>query len=148
MIYAGIDPGFATGGVALLSGHWCEVHDLPIFEGQGIDCTGLIDILRSADIDMCIVEKQSSRPKQGVVSAFKIGMGYGQILACLAAAKVPHKIVTPTQWKKALCLSKDKDASRARAVQLYPTAAPMLKRKKDEHRAEALLLAAYGEATA
>jgi hypothetical protein len=31
-------------------------------------------------------------------------------------------------------------------VQLYPTLAPMLARKRDHHRADALLLACYGRA--
>ena len=148
MIYAGIDPGFATGGVAFLRGKWCEVHDLPTFYKRGIDCRSLIDILQSVEIDMCVIEFQSSRPGQGVTSAFNLGQGYGQILACVTSLKIPYKIITASKWKKALCLSKDKDASRMRAMQLYPSAAPALKRKKDEHRAEALLLAAYGEATA
>jgi hypothetical protein len=36
------------------------------------------------------------------------------------------------------------DAARQRAVQLYPALAPMLSRKRDQHRADALLLACYG----
>tara|TARA_X000001382_G_scaffold71870_1_gene50100 strand:+ start:636 stop:1091 length:456 start_codon:yes stop_codon:yes gene_type:complete len=144
-IYCGIDPGYRQGGVALLSGGWAEVHDLPVFTEQGVDCAGLIDILRSVEIDMCIVEKQSSRPKQGVVSAFKIGLAYGQILACLTAVKVPYRIVTPASWKNAFYVPADKDGARRLAQQRYPIVSESLRRKKDEHRAEALLMAAYCE---
>ena len=118
-MFCGIDPGYRQGGVALLAGGWAEVHDLPVFTEQGVDCAGLIDILRSVQIDMCIVEKQSSRPKQGVVSAFKIGLAYGQILACLTSAKVPYKIVTPAKWKNAFNVPADKDGARRLAQQLY-----------------------------
>jgi len=146
LIYCGIDPGYRTGGVALLSGKWCELHDLPVFTENGVDCAGLIDILRSVEIEMCIIERQQAFPKQGGSSIFKLGMGYGQILACLAAAKVPHKIVSPRKWKNACNVPTDKDGARRMAIQLYPNAVHDLKLKKHEHRAEALLMASYGEA--
>ena len=41
-------------------------------------------------------------------------------------------------------MGKDKDASRLRAIQLFPVVANRLDRKKDDGRAEALLLAEYG----
>jgi crossover junction endodeoxyribonuclease RuvC len=41
----------------------------------------------------------------------------------------------------------DKDAARMRACQLFPSAANMLERKKDDGRAEALLIAEYGRRT-
>lgn len=50
--------------------------------------------------------------------------------------------VRPTVWKRALGLGKDKEASRLKAMQLFPSAD--LRRKKDQGRAEALLLAVYG----
>tara|TARA_Y100001937_G_scaffold30770_1_gene44159 strand:- start:208 stop:678 length:471 start_codon:yes stop_codon:yes gene_type:complete len=146
--YAGIDPGYRQGGVALAQGSWSEVHDLPIFTEQGVDCVGLVDILRSVPISLCVIEKQSSRPKQGVASAFKIGMAYGQILSCLSVTKVPYRIVTPSKWKNAFNVPQDKDGARRLAQQLYPKQQQHLSRKKDEHRAEALLMAAYAEGLA
>ena len=147
-VYAGIDPGYRQGGVALLQGGWSEVHDLPVFAEQGVDCAGLIDILRSVPVSLCVIEKQSSRPKQGVASAFKIGMAYGQILACLTVTRVPYRIVTPSKWKNAFNVPADKDGARRLAQQLYPKQQEHLSRKKDEHRAEALLMAAYAEGLA
>ena len=47
--------------------------------------------------------------------------------------------VRPAIWKRTLGLGKDKEASRLKAIQLFPTAD--LRRKKDHGRAEALLLA-------
>ena len=146
MIYAGIDPGWSTGGVALLSGSWAEVHDMPIFHNAGVDTEQLMDILRSVEIQLCVVESQSTRPGQGIVSAGKIMFAYGQILTCLIATKTPHRIVTAGKWKRTSGVPRDKDGARRMAQQLYPSVSAKLRRKKDEHRAEALLLAAYAEA--
>jgi len=40
----------------------------------------------------------------------------------------------------------DKDGARRMAIQQFPALADRLNRKKDEHRAEALLMAAYAKA--
>ena len=56
----------------------------------------------------------------------------------------PYTLVTPVSWKRSLNLPSDKDAARRLAQQWYPKVADQLKRKKDEHRAEALLIAHYG----
>jgi crossover junction endodeoxyribonuclease RuvC len=42
-------------------------------------------------------------------------------------------------------LPKDKDSARRMAQQWFPDLSSQLKRKKDEHRAEALLIALYGQ---
>ena len=144
--YCGIDPGYKTGGVALLCGDWCQVYDLPVFAEGGLNAHELKDILQSTQIDFLIVEKQSARPKQGVSSAFKIGMGYGQILSTVGVLNIKHQIVTPASWKKALHVPADKDGARRLAIQQFPKVSDQLKRKKDEHRAEALLMAAYARA--
>jgi len=41
-------------------------------------------------------------------------------------------------------MGKEKDASRVKAMQLYPQTAKDLTRKRDHGRADALLLAVYG----
>ena len=146
MTFAGIDPGYRQGGVGLVQGHWAEVHDLPCWADGGVDCKNLIDILRSVDLELCIIEKQSARPGQGVASSFKIGMGFGQVLACCDAVGLRYKLVTPAKWKRAFSVPADKDGARRLAQQLYPRVSDHLKLKKHEHRAEALLMAAYAEA--
>jgi len=40
-------------------------------------------------------------------------------------------------------MGKEKDASRLKAIQLFPLSASNLSRKKDHGRADALLIAAY-----
>ena len=95
--YAGIDPGYKTGGVALLQGDWAEVHDLPVFTEGGLDAHELRQILSSVAVDYLVIEKQGARPKQGVSSAFKIGMGFGQILSAVSLLGIPHQIITRNQ---------------------------------------------------
>jgi crossover junction endodeoxyribonuclease RuvC len=81
-------------------------------------------------------------PGQGTRSMFTTGYGMGIWVGILATLEFPYTTVRPQVWKRALRLSKDKEASRLRAIQLFPGAD--LRRKKDHGRAEALLLAYYG----
>ena len=43
----GIDCGYKTGGVALLSpsDNWAEVHDLPVYDEGGVDVAALMDLI-------------------------------------------------------------------------------------------------------
>ena len=143
-IFAGIDCGYRTGGVALISEGWSEVHDLPVYTEGGVDVAALADILTSVDVDHVYIERQQARPKQGVSSVFKLGYAYGQIVTSVAMLKLPHTTITPVKWKRSLNVPADKDAARRLAQQWYPQLADQLKRKKDEHRAEALLIAHFG----
>jgi crossover junction endodeoxyribonuclease RuvC len=59
---------------------------------------------------------------------------------------IKHQIITPASWKKAMRVPADKDGARRMAIQQFPNLADRLNRKKDEHRAEALLMAAYAKA--
>ena len=74
---------------------------------------------------------------------FTCGLGMGVWLGILAALALPHSRVRPQVWKKAFSLGKDKEAARLRAMQLFPGAE--LRLKKHHGRAEALLLARYGQ---
>jgi len=144
-IYAGIDCGYRTGGVALIDkSGFAEVHDLPVYSEGGVDITALNEILTSVDIDHIFIERQQAMPKQGVSSTFKLGFAYGQIVTTVALTQTPYTILTPAGWKKGLRLPSDKDAARRLAQQWYPKCASDFTRKKDEHRAEALLIAHYG----
>lgn len=143
-IYCGIDCGYRTGGVALISDGWAEVHDLPVYTEGGVDVNALTDIITSVDVDHIFIERQGARPKQGVSSSFKLGYAFGQITTTVALSKTPHTILTPAGWKKGLNVPADKDGARRLAQQWFPAIADQLTRKKDEHRAEALLIAHYG----
>jgi len=90
-----------------------------------------------------VIEEAQAMPGQGTRSMFQTGLGMGIWLGVLAALQLPYRRVRPQIWKKAFGLGKDKEASRLKAMQLYPGAD--LRRKKDHGRAEALLLAFYGQ---
>ena len=144
---AGIDPGYKTGGVALYNPHlyWYEVYDLPTYDSGGVDMVALAEILNSDHVKSVYIEKQQAMPKQGVRSTFNLGYAYGQIVSMMQLWEhVNYYCVTPSQWKRELHVPKGKDSARQLAQQYFPKAAKQLTRKKDEHRAEALLIAKWG----
>lgn len=145
--FVGIDPGYKTGAVALITEKWAEVYDLPVWEAGGVNTFELAQILQSVSIDTVVIEKQSARPMQGVASSFKLGMGYGQIMGSLTLLQYRFVEVTPGKWKKALAVPKDKDAARRIAMRTFPQQSANLGLKKHEHRAEALLMAEYARLT-
>jgi crossover junction endodeoxyribonuclease RuvC len=140
----GVDPGM-SGALALCrDGAW-DVLDVPIV-GHEINIPVLCGWLREQKPDHAIVEFASARPGQGVTSMFRFGCAYGEVKALIAAFEIPLTIVAPTRWKPMVGLPKgaDKEASRLRALQLFPDQAAHLARKKDHGRADAMLLAHFG----
>lgn len=142
-----IDPGL-TGGWALLTDHGAYVgaDDLPIIRDNatawvdGPELVAQINACLSERVHIrAVIERVHSMPAQGISSAFTFGVGFGSVLACLQLLPASIEFVSPAVWKRGLGLSKDKSASLDRARLLYPQA--NLKRKKDDGRAEALLIA-------
>jgi crossover junction endodeoxyribonuclease RuvC len=88
-----------------------------------------------------VIEQVSSRPAQGVVSVFTFGMAYMAAISIAQRSMCPTTFVTPKVWKGHFGLSKDKNLSLELARELW-TEAP-LKRKKDNGRAEALLISEF-----
>jgi len=86
------------------------------------------------------IEQVGPMPKQGVVSVFKFGRGYGNLEMALTAASIPFERVTPQKWQKAMgCMTKgDKNVSKRKAQELYPHLKPT------HATADALLIATYG----
>ena len=90
---------------------------------------------------IAVVETATPMPKQGIVSTSRyVGSNY-MVRGILAALRIPYEEFRPAAWKKELKLGRDKEQSRAMAINLYPQCIPDLKRKKDHNRAEALLMA-------
>jgi len=145
-LFMGADPGH-SGAIAFycpLTPDKVSAEDTPLVAGE-VNTAELARIIKVYKPDFAIVERVASRPGQGVHSVFKFGMAYGQLLGVIVALGVPHQLVTPPTWKRHYKLiGMDKEASRARALELWPGRAELFKRKKDDGRAEAALLARYG----
>ncbi|KAG6414022.1 hypothetical protein SASPL_126738 [Salvia splendens] len=76
------------------------------------------------------------------------GFGYGLWLGVLVASGYSVVPVPASLWKNGFKLTgsrSSKDESRELATTLFPSMSPLLKRKKDHGRAEALLIAAHGK---
>ena len=146
-VFAG-DPGLNGGGAILNPDlNIIACFDLPII-GEGtqrrIDAANLADIIREhGPYAFAIVEQVAAMPGNGVSSMFRFGQSYGTLLGVIGALAIPVRHVTPAKWKKALGLNSDGEASRARAIETWPTYAELFARKRDHNRAEAALLALY-----
>lgn len=142
MTILGIDPGI-TGGIAFLVDRDSVVAiDIPVVGGE-VDVDTLAGHVREFAPTFAIIERASSMPGQGVSSTFKYGVAYGALRAIVALSKIPYQLVTPAKWKGHFRLDRDKEKSRALAIQLWP-GAECFSRKMDHGRAEAALIARYG----
>jgi len=58
--------------------------------------------------------------------------------------QLPMYFVRPTKWKKYFNLIKsEKDASRTKAIEIFPYISSQLSRKKDGNKADAILIASF-----
>lgn len=159
-LVVGIDPGL-SGAVALLGydrgSKFVTVFSMPCREKKSgrreVDAEALVllfdDHLHRRKPVSFIIERVSAMPGQGVSGMFSLGDSFGVVRA-LAEAYRAHRVhyISPTVWKGSLgLLKKKKSDSLSLARRLYPPARPSLYRKKDEGRAEALLIAHYARAT-
>jgi len=153
-IFVGIDPGL-DGAVAALyaDGSVESLRDTPTLtvvsgkkKKREYDTASMASMLYwDKDYFKPIIGLESvhAMPGQGVVSMFSMGRGLGIWEGIISAYIYSHTKITPQRWKKALLdgMGKDKDASRLRAIQLFPDQPLVL--KKHHGRAEALLIAHY-----
>ena len=153
MTVAGIDPGKGGALAIIYPDGGVEVHRVPLQKLGKKEVPAWTEwamswsmALRLAEPDLIVIENVSARPGQGVTSMFNFGKTYGFAIAMAALAQCPIEFVTPAKWKGKLGLLKaDKNASREKARQLYPKAAPELTRVKDDGVAEAVLMAHFGK---
>ncbi len=157
-LYCGIDPG-KTGAIAFINEDRSleDIFDMPIEVAAGknrIDVDALSSLFEEfltcgdfyPEIEICtVVERQSSRPSQGVVSVFSIGDSFGVVRALASVYSYSSLDVTPRTWQKKINRPSTGDSkadSLAYARELFPNY-DGLTRKKDHNRADALLIAIY-----
>lgn len=153
MIGLGVDPGLNGGLAVVLAGAKPVIlgaYEIPVVGEKAkrrVCVYELLQILRSwpQGIDHAFVERAGSMPKQGSSSGFGYGRAVGALEATIEGFGIPLTIIEPAVWKRATGLLKaDKEASRQRAIQLFPDSASYFPRKKDHGIAEAALIARYG----
>jgi len=144
----GVDPGL-NGALALWDSDMgiLITLDMPIVKSgkhKQISEGLLADMVSRLDPETAWVELVHAMPKQGVVSTFTFGMGFGMVRGVITGKGVPLRLVRPQQWKSVYGLRSDKSASRAVAARLFPSCANEFSRVRDEGRSEAALIALYG----
>ena len=90
-----------------------------------------------------IVEGVGSRPKQGLESTFRFGLSAGIVEGVLNGLAIKTIKPKAAAWKMGLGLTSNKESSLALARHTWPRDAALFKRKKDDGRAEAALLALW-----
>ena len=91
-----------------------------------------------------VVEQVSAMPGQGVTSMFNFGQSFGILKGICTAMQLPMYFVRPAKWKKYFnLLNSEKDASRTRAIEIFPYFSSQLSRKKDSNKADAILIASF-----
>jgi crossover junction endodeoxyribonuclease RuvC len=91
-----------------------------------------------------VVEQVSAMPGQGVTSMFNFGQSFGILKGICSAMQLPIYFVRPAKWKKYFNLiNSEKDASRTRAIEIFPYFSSNLSKKKDSNKADAILIASY-----
>jgi len=153
MIIIGVDPGISGAISVIENKKILEVYDTPtMIEGKknkrqinGAQVSNIFkERLNGNKEVVVVVENVNAMPGQGVTSMFNFGQSFGVIKGICAALSLPIYFVRPSKWKKHFNLiNTNKDASRTKAIELYPNSSDDLARKKDSNRADAILIARY-----
>ena len=159
MLIIGIDPGISGAICFFEKGKVLDVIDMPTMaegkknkrqiNGRQIfnEISSRIKNYSSNDIKV-VVEQVSAMPGQGVTSMFNFGQSFGVIKGICAAMQLPIFFVRPAKWKKYFeLINSQKDASRTKAIEIFPKISSILSKKKDANKADAILIASYFEET-
>ena len=149
----GIDPGL-NGAIALLEDNKVkEIFDVPVMpEGKKnkrqLNSAQLVkmlkDIISENEEIIVVVENVSAMPGQGVTSMFNFGQSFGILKGICSAMQLPVYFVRPAKWKKYFNLiNSEKDASRTKAIEIFPYFSSKLSRKKDCNKADAILISSF-----
>ena len=155
MFIIGIDPGISGAICFFENGKILDVIEMPTMnEGKknkrqvnGAQIYNEIfkRINKNYDKDIrVVVEQVSAMPGQGVTSMFNFGQSFGIIKGICSAMQLSLYFVRPAKWKKYFNLiNSEKDASRTRAIEIFPYFSAQLSKKKDSNKADAILIASF-----
>ena len=155
MLIIGIDPGISGAICFFENGKILNVIEMPTMNegkknkrqvnGAQIynEIFKRIDKNHDKDIRV-VVEQVSAMPGQGVTSMFNFGQSFGIIKGICSAMQLSLYFVRPAKWKKYFNLiNSEKDASRTRAIEIFPYFSAQLSKKKDSNKADAILIASF-----
>ena len=155
MIIIGIDPGLSGSICFFEDGKILDVVEMPTrTEGKknkkqvnGSQIYNEI-LKRTSNLDKSdikvVIEQVSAMPGQGVTSMFNFGQSYGILKGICSAMQLPVYFVRPAKWKKYFNLiNSEKDASRTRAIEIFPYFSSQLSKKKDSNKADAILISSF-----
>ncbi len=155
MLIIGIDPGISGSICFFENGKILDVIDMPTMtEGKKnkkqVNGSQIYNEIykRISEIDKkdikVIIEHVSAMPGQGVTSMFNFGQSFGILKGICSAMQLPMYFVRPAKWKKYFNLIKsEKDASRTKAIEIFPYFSSNLAKKKDSNKADAILISSF-----
>jgi len=155
MLIIGIDPGISGSICFFQDGKIVDVVEMPTMtegkknkkqvNGSQIfnEISEKIEKLDKKEIKV-VIEQVSAMPGQGVTSMFNFGQSFGILKGICSAMQLPMYFVRPAKWKKYFNLiNSEKDASRTRAIEVFPYFSSQLSKKKDSNKADAILIASF-----
>jgi crossover junction endodeoxyribonuclease RuvC len=155
MLIIGIDPGITGSICFFLDGKIIDVVEMPSMpEGKKnkkqvngaqlfYEISLRIKNIKNENIKV-VIEQVSAMPGQGVTSMFNFGQSFGILKGICSAMQLPMYFVRPVKWKKYFNLiNSEKDASRTKAIEVFPYFSSQLSRKKDSNKADAILIASF-----
>ena len=155
MLIIGIDPGISGSICFFEDGKILDVIEMPTMtegkkhkkqvNGSQIynEIAKRIEQTDKRDIKV-IIEQVSAMPGQGVTSMFNFGQSFGILTGICSAMQLSMYFVRPAKWKKYFNLiNSEQDASRTRAIEIFPYFSSNLSKKKDTNKADAILIANY-----
>ena len=91
-----------------------------------------------------VIEHVTAMPGQGVTSMFNFGQSFGILKGICSAMQLSVYFVRPAKWKKYFNLiNSEKDASRTKAIEIFPYYSSHLSKKKDSNKADAILISSF-----
>ena len=155
MLIIGIDPGVSGSICFFKDGKILDVIEMPIMnEGkknkkQVNGAQIYNEIIKRIDNTSgtrtrVVIEHVTAMPGQGVTSMFNFGQSFGILKGVCSAMRLPMFFVRPAKWKKYYNLiNSEKDASRTRAIEIFPNFSSQLSKKKDSNKADAILIDSF-----
>ena len=155
MLIIGIDPGISGSICFFEDGKIIDVVEMPTMtEGKknkrqvnGSQIFNEISqrIHKSENREIrVIIEQVSAMPGQGVTSMFNFGQSFGILKGICSSMQLPMYFVRPVKWKKYFNLiNSQKDASRTKAIEIFPYFSRQLSKKKDSNKADAILISSF-----